>query len=106
MLDGFSIEVIVFYLEATPLLAVLLVLLALLLLGTLLRKLLKFALLFVIALLVGLYYTHREASADWRAQAEVVKQQATKLGKVALEKGAELIQDGKKELEKQLGETR
>ena len=106
MLENFSLAAITVYLEAHPLIAVLLVVLAVMFLGSLLRKLIKIAVVMGLIFVVGLYYTHREASADWRVRAELVKQQATELGKEALEKGAELLEEGKKELEKQIEEAR
>ena len=106
MLENFSLAAITVYLEAHPLIAVLLVVLAVMFLGSLLRKLIKIAVIMGLIFLAGLYFTHREASENWRVQAELVKRQATELGKGALEKGAELIEDGKKELEKQIEEAR
>lgn len=104
MLDDFSLQALVVYLEAHPLIAVLLVIAVVMFFGSLLRKLIKIALICGLLLLAGLYYTNLEAAADWKTQAKIVKAQAGVLGKVALEKGAELLQEGKKELEKQLDE--
>ena len=105
MLENFSLAAITVYLEAHPLIAVLLVVLAVMFLGSLLRKLIKIAVIMGLIFLAGLYFTH-EASENWRVQAELVKRQATELGKGVLEKGAELLEDRKKELEKQIEEAR
>ena len=104
MFEDFSLEALVYYLDAHPLIAVLLVVTVVMFLGSLLRKLIKIALICGVLFLGGLYYTNLEASEDWRVRAEMVKGQAGILGKEALKKGAELLQEGKKELEKQLEE--
>jgi len=106
MAEGISLAAIAIYLETHPLIAVLLVVLAVMFLGSLLRKLIKMAVVLGLVLLAFFYYTHREASEDWRVRAEMVKKQAIELGKEALDKGAELIAEGNKELEKQIDEAR
>jgi hypothetical protein len=102
MLEDFSLEALVYYLEAHPLIAVLLVVMIVVFLGSLLRKLIKIAVICGLLFLGSLYYTNIEASEDWRVRAKMVKGQAALLGKEALKKGAELLQEGKKELDKQL----
>ena len=106
MAEEISLVAIVIYLETHPLIAVLLVALVVIFLGSLLRKLIKMAVVLGLVLLAFFYYTHREASEDWQVRAELVKKHATELGKQALGRGAELIEQGKKELEKQIGEAR
>ena len=59
MLDDFSLEALIAYAEAHPLIATLLLLVAMVLLGSLLRKIFKVAVVCAIVLLVGLYFTPR-----------------------------------------------
>jgi c-di-AMP phosphodiesterase-like protein len=102
MLENFSLDAFILYLETHPLVAVLLVVIAVMFLGSLIRKLVKVALLLAVVFLVGLYLTHREAEEDWRMQTELMKQKAAELGKDVLEKGKRLLEEGRKELEIQL----
>lgn len=102
MLENFSLDALILYLEIHPLVAVLLVVIAVMFLGSLIRKLVKVALVLAVVFLVGLYLTHREAEEDWRVQAELMKQKAAELGKDVLEKGKKLLEEGRKELEIQL----
>ncbi len=99
LVEDFSPEALVYYLQAHPLVTVLLVVMFL---GSLLRKLIKIAVVRGLLFLVSLYYTNVEASEDWRVRARIVKGHAAVLGKEALEKGTELLQEGKRELEKQI----
>lgn len=102
MFEDFSPEALVYYLQAHPLVTVLLVVMLVMFLGSLLRKLIKIAVVCGLLFLVSLYYTNVEASEDWRVRAKIVKGHAAVLGKEALEKGTELLQEGKRELEKQI----
>ncbi|MEW6752674.1 MAG: hypothetical protein AB1505_17065 [Candidatus Latescibacterota bacterium] len=96
-----SAESLLVYLEDHPLAALALAVLGVLVLGSLLRKLVKLAMFLAIALIVGLYWTHREAKADWRVQAEVLRRRAAELGQEAVETGKEILREGKEELEKE-----
>ena len=71
-------------------------------LGSLLRKLINIAVVCGLLFMASMYYTNVEASEDWRVRAKIVKGHAAVLGKEALEKGAELLLEGKRELEKQI----
>ena len=106
MAEDISLAEIIIYLETHSLVAILLLVLAMIFLGSLLRKLIKIAVVFGLVLLAFFYYTHREASEDWHVQSEMIKKQTIELGKEALDRGVELIAEGKKELEKQIDEAR
>jgi len=93
-----ELEILVAYLQSHPLVAVALVVLAVLAVGSLLRKLIKLAAILIIVLVAGMYWTREEAAADWRVEAERLRQRAEALGAEALEKGRDLLDEGKAEL--------
>lgn len=96
-----ALQLVVEYLKSHPLVAVAVVVVTVLLLGSIIRRLVRFAVLLCLLLLVGLYWTHREAASDWQTRAALVKRQAEQLGKEALERGGELLEEGKEQLSKQ-----
>ncbi len=104
--EGFSLDALTIYLEAHPLVAVLLVALTIMFLGSLIRMLVRMALILALVLAVGLYWTHREAVEDWDVQAEMVKRKAAEYGKEALEVGKGLLKKGGEEIKKQLDENK
>ena len=101
-MESSHVNMLIVYLEAHPLVAVGLVILGVLILGSLIRRLVRLAMILGLILLAALYWTHREAEADWRTQARSLKRAAEELGQDALDKGKELLEEGKKGLQKQL----
>ena len=104
--EEFSIEALTIYLETHPLVAVFLAVLTIMFLGSLIRMLVRMALILALVLVVGLYWTHREAAADWDVQTELVKRKAAEYGKGALEVGKALLKKGSEEVKKQLDENK
>ena len=98
MLDDFSLEALVSYAEAHPLIATLLLLVALVLLGSLLRKIFKVAVVCAIVLLVGLYFTQGD-DADWWKRVEAIGSEIVAWGEALLEKADEIFEKGKEQLE-------
>ncbi len=98
MLDDFSLEALVAYAEAHPLIATLLLLVALVLLGSLLRKVFKVAVVCAIVLLVGLYLTQGDDS-DWWKRVEAIGSEVVVWGEALLEKADEIFEKGKQQLE-------
>ena len=78
------------YLEANPLVALLLVALLVLWLGSLIRKLLKWTIILTAILLVFLYLTNEKAEANWQLRLSTAQDRALELGRGALEKGKEV----------------
>ena len=95
-------EALTAYLQAHPLVALILAVLAVMLVGSLLRKLIKLAVLLIVVILIGMYWTHRQADADWAVQAERLRQRAGALSEEALKKGRDLLDQGKRKLRKQM----
>ena len=102
MFEDLLPKALFYYLQAHPLVTILLVVMLVMFLGSLQRKFIKVAMVFGLLLLASLYNTNVEASEDWGVRATVVKRHAAVLGKEALEKGAKLLQEGKRKLEKQI----
>ena len=98
MLDDFSLEALVAYAEAHPVIATLLLLVAMVLLGSLLRKIFKVAVVCAIVLLVGLYFT-RGDDADWWKRVEAIGNEVVVWGEALLEKADEIFEKGKQQLE-------
>ena len=98
MLDDFSLETLVAYAEAYPLIATLLLLVGMVLLGSLLRKIFKVAVVCAIVLLVGLYFTQRD-DADWWKRIEAISSDIVMWGEELLEKADEIFEKGKQQLE-------
>ncbi len=97
MLDDFSLEAIVAYAEAHPVIATLLLVVAVVLLGGLLRKFIKVAVVCAIVLLVGLYFTQRDDS-DWWKRVEAVGSEVVGWGEALVEKADEIFEKGKEQL--------
>lgn len=98
MLDDFSLEVLIAYAEAHPVIAILLLLVAVILLGSLLRKIFKVAVICAIILLVGLYFTEGDDS-DWWKRVEAIGSEVVGWGEALLEKADEIFEKGKQQLE-------
>ena len=98
MLDDFSLESLVAYAEAHPVIATLLLLVVMVLLGSLLRKIFKVAVVCAIVLLVGLYFTQGDDS-DWWKRVEAIGSEVVMWGEALLEKADELFEKGKQQLE-------
>ena len=98
MLDDFSLEAIIAYAEAHPVIAILLLMVAVVLLGSLLRKVFKVAVVCAIVLLVGLYFTQGDDS-DWWERVEAIGSEAVAWGEALLEKADEIFEKGKQQLE-------
>lgn len=98
MLDDFSLEALIEYAEAHPLVGVLLLVAAVVLLGSLLRKVFKVVVVCAIVLLVGLYFTDRD-DADWWKRVEAVGSEVVVWGEELLEWAAEIFEEGKRQLE-------
>ncbi len=98
MLDDFSLEALIAYAEAHPLIAILLLLVAVVLLGSLLRKIFKVVVVCAIVLLVGLYFTQGDDS-DWWKRVEVIGSEVVGWGEALLEKADEIFEKGKEQLE-------
>ncbi|MCY3666402.1 MAG: hypothetical protein OXH81_12135 [Gemmatimonadetes bacterium] len=97
MLDDFSLEALVSYAEAHPVIATLLLLVAVVLLGSLLRKIFKVAVVCAIVLLVGLYFTQGD-DPDWWKRVEVIGSEVVAWGEAFLEKADEIFEKGKEQL--------
>ena len=98
MLDDFSLEALVAYAEAHPLIATLLLLVAMVLLGSLLRRTFKVAVVCAIVLLVGLYFTQGD-DPDWWKRVEAIGSKVVMWGEALLEKADEIFEKGKQQLE-------
>ena len=98
MLDDFSLEAIIAYAEAHPIIATLLLLAAVVLLGSLLRKVFKVAVVCTIVLLIGLFLTHRD-DADWWKRVEAIGSEVVVWGEELLEKADDIFEKGKQQLE-------
>ena len=97
MLDDFSLEALIEYAEAHPLIGVLLLVVAVVVLGSLLRKVFKIAVVCALVLLVGLYFTHRD-DPDWWKQVEAVGSEVVVWGEELLEWAGEIFEQVKQEL--------
>ena len=97
MLDDFSLEALIEYAEAHPLIGVLLLVAAVVVLGSLLRKVFKIAVVCAVVLLVGLYFTHSDAP-DWWKQVEAVGSEVVVWGEELLEWAGEIFEQAKQEL--------
>ena len=99
-----TVHAILGYLQSHPLLAVALVAVAAVMLFSLLRKLLKLAVILAVVLLVGLYWTHREAAGEWRAKAEALGRRAAAVGRGAVKVGRILLDEDRKEADRAEGQ--
>ena len=96
------------YFQAHPLIALGLALLVGLILGSIVRKLLRLAFWLGLFFLVGLYFTNRAAQEEWRAQADLLREQGAELLRKAGEQvrkyGGEALDEGKSVIEEKLSE--
>ena len=92
MLEDFSLEALIAFAEAHPVIAVLLLLVAVVLLGSLLSKIFKVAVVCAIVLLVGLYLTQGD-DADWLEWATAIGSEVMGWGEALLEKADELVEN-------------
>ena len=90
MLEDFSLEALIAFAEAHPVIALLLLLVAVVLLGSLLSKVFKVAVVCAVVLLVGLYFTQGEDS-DWWNQVEAIGGEVVVWVEALLEKAGELL---------------
>ena len=91
MLEDFSLEALIAYAKAHPVIALLLLLVAVVLLGSLLSKIFKVAVVCAIVLLVGLYITQGDA-ADWLEWATAIGSEVMAWAEALLEKASELLE--------------
>jgi ElaB/YqjD/DUF883 family membrane-anchored ribosome-binding protein len=96
------------YFQAHPLITLGLALLVGLILGGIVRKLLRLAFWLGLFFLVGLYFTNRAAQEEWRAKADVLREQGAELLRKAGEQvrkyGGEALDEGKSVIEEKLSE--
>ena len=90
MLEDFSLEALIAFAEAHPVIALLLLVVAVALLGSLLSKVFKVAVVCAVVLLVGLYFTQGEDS-DWWKQVEAIGGEVVVWVEALLEKAGELL---------------
>ena len=114
-MEAGQIDALIAYLEANPLVAVVLTVLVVLVLGSIIKKLLKVAFILAVIFLAGLYWTNRQASSDeWKVHLDALKKKGAKLlesgaekaAEKAVEEGKKAIEKGKEEVEKQLSESK
>ena len=92
MLEDFSLEVLIAYAKANPVIAAVLLVVAVVLLGSLLSKVFKVAVVCAVVLLVGLYFTQGEDS-DWWKQVEAIGGEVVVWVEALLEKAGELVEN-------------
>lgn len=96
------------YFQAHPLIALALALLVGLFLGSIVRKLLRLAFWLGLLFLVGLYFTNRAAQEEWRAKADMLREQGVELLRKAGEQvrkyGGDALDEGKSVIEEKLSE--
>ena len=92
MLEDFSLEALIAFAEAHPVIALLLLLVAVVLLGSLLSKVFKVAVVCAIVLLVGLYLTQGD-DADWLEWVTAIGSEVMGWGEALLEKAGELVEN-------------
>ena len=90
MMDDFSLEVLIAYAKANPVVAAVLLLVAVVLLGSLLSKVFKVAVVCAIVLLVGLYLTQGDDAA-WLEWAAAISGELMVWAEALLEKADELL---------------
>ena len=92
MMEGFSLEALIAYAKANPVIAAVLLLVAVVLLGSLLSRVFKVAVFCAVVLLVGLYFTQGEDS-DWWKQVEAIGGAVVVWVEALLEKAGELVEN-------------
>ena len=90
MMDDFSLEVLIAYAKANPVVAAVLLLVAVVLLGSLLSKVFKVAVVCAVVLLVGLYFTQGD-DADWLEWVVAIGGEVMGWAEALLEKADELL---------------
>ena len=90
MLDDFSLEALIAFAEAHPVIALLLLVVAVVLLGSLLSKVFKVAVVCAVVLLVGLYLTQGDDAA-WLEWAAAISGEVMGWAEALLEKADELL---------------
>ena len=90
MMDDFSLETLIAYAKAHPVIALLLLVVAVVLLGSLLSKVFKVAVVCAIVLLVGLYLTQGDDAA-WLEWAVAIGGEVMAWAEALLEKADELL---------------
>ena len=108
-MESSQVDALIAYLEANPLVAVVLTVLVVMVLGSIIKKLVKIAFILAVIFLAGLYWTNRQASSDeWKVQLEALKKKGEQLlekgAEKAVEEGKKAIEKGKEEVEKKLSE--
>ena len=93
MLDDFSLEALIAFAEAHPVIAVLLLVVAVVLLGSLLSKVFKVAVVCAVVLLVGLYFTQGDDAA-WLEWVAAIGGEVMGWAEALLEKADELLSEG------------
>tara|TARA_Y100001968_G_C18783272_1_gene447687 strand:+ start:212 stop:526 length:315 start_codon:yes stop_codon:yes gene_type:complete len=86
------------YLMSHPLVAIFLAIIVLSFLFSLMRLLVRAAFVLFVVLGVGLYWTHNEASIEWRTRAQELGAKAAEYGKEAWLTGVEIIEEKSKSL--------
>ena len=66
MMEGFSLEALIAYAKANPVITAVLLLVAVVLIGSLLSKVFKIAVFCAVVLLVGMYFTQGDDSDLWK----------------------------------------
>ena len=90
MLEDLSLEVLIAYAKANPVIAAVLLLVAVVLIGSLLSKVFKVAVVCAIVLLVGLYFIEGDDS-DWWKRVEAIGSAVMVWVEALLEKAGELL---------------
>ena len=91
MMEDFSLEVLIAYAKANPVIAAVLLLVAVVLIGSLLSKVFKIAVFCAVVLLVGMYFTQGDDS-DWWKQVEAIGSEVMVWVEALLEKAGELVE--------------
>ena len=94
-MENSTFRVLIAYMESHPLVAACLGIVAVVLVLSVLRRLVKLAFVLAVVVLVGFYWTHREAQAEWRSKAEILGRRAAAIGKGAVKVGKDLLEEGK-----------
>ena len=91
MPDDFSLEALIVYAKANPVIAAVLLVVAVVLLGSLLSKVFKVAVVCAVVLLVGLYLTQGD-DADWLEWVAAIGGEVMVWAEALLEKAGELLE--------------